>query len=1540
MAKFFRYLVSLVAHAAWQRSGKAGSLPAFKAARGQPTTRLPVPSAWQIMAATWILERLWQAFGDDVKYKVTHTKSPVVNRLGEMLPAPGDATKAPPSTIQRCASVAAYRANGAAIRHAKTAARYVADRLSAGFAAFVIKIYIVNAVEIRFLMRSFVLRLALLHPAFRNSRGRRTGQALLLAVLLMVFAAIIGTTFITVVALNMDATATQEERQRAASAAAAGAQVVNYQINANGTDWRPEHISPPPAPGDPEYSYYWTAQDLAHGFARSTPHPTGWNPTAPDYAADWAALEAGKAAGQPVFVKFPDPRLEQNTGSHTYMVEVARATSLDGTDKAGMLRITVVGQSSDDPNVFVKRVGYKGTSENGGAFAWDQFLTNWNYKNTQQGLSEARLSATATVGTNTINVTDVSGFAPGRLILLQKGTQLEQNIIQDIGTGNTIQLKNNLSATFDMTTPIPTVRVANSFIDSLPGAESSSVVPMLFDADDFGPNGQAHDRVPIKNRIIPFGIYSNSDLTFRGNSRVRMSATAKLLTAGLILADNTQTQAQMNDGTNTFVVPTSNSATTQVGSGTLPYPMQKQVFDNPSITTNVTETSTDQNRSVKPMTPPDLTAFNRHLEMTKYQPNGVYGYGPGLYINNPEDTEKVYDSGKLRPLEIFEMHRLWEGKSFKSTPGSGNAAAADPVGQIPTGTVTHRLSFPRFLSVTQNIDSYTYPLNVNTATLSLEQKGIRGWVSPSEFRARGVEIVFDGDKAQVTLEDRADANGNPNANVPDPSKAWRLPNGAAFPAPVVGVTSDSYKNYRMALDYSLPNVTTRTFGVTSVSTSQNVYSGRFNGVIYAEGNVRVRGKIGSRDITIVSMGNIYVEGNLTRSGVGRVALLARKNVVLNPTQFVTRLRGAQDRDVADRIINDTTVPPTIVNASPGYAVQVAAVTNPSTIVLNSATPDPLGPVAAFRMGDMVRIGNDTEWRTIVRFGTTVGPAPDTIVLQTNTVGVNAGDRVRLLSDPRIESGRNTNLFTAAPTTPPPTPPSTVSIERRLPEWFYRAADNEKGDVFVRDVRLDGLTPPTTGYFGVATNAVGELRPGVTLEWTKPNPTPTPPPVTYDNLPGTYNVLVKNTGDVDQYFSITGTPNPATAPSFNITPGYKLNDLVAPAGYSGDNVETVEAWKNALSTDQAAITEPNKWALTYPTAVAAYAGHPETNYVPAGAADTNRLPARFMARWVPTAGLTPTNPYGPINNNLANGRPYGQAAQLPLSVSAGISWITGPIGGWNPYSVPSGGFSTLKYLLGSAWLPTSSTLLPATYDIAPYNADEAETSRADFYAYQAGATLRQQWLRPFYYPLSYPVAATPDGINNVIAVTRNPVADTHSATEKALLPPLRASGWMKVEQDNFNSTPHTFSAVPLTVQATIFAQEGSWFVIPAFAQYRPDIDHGGTVLAAERAVATRMRRLNYKVTVVGTIAQNFTPLVETDYDNEETPYEFASTVLYTRGPMAEWLDAQSSPTNITASGGRGIGSDWTNIIYQSDPGGLVPVSSGLILPPSPELSFVG
>ena len=86
--------------------------------------------------------------------------------------------------------------------------------------------------------------------------GRRRGQALLLAVVLMIFAALLGSIFITVVALNLSQTSREEQRTDARIAAEAGLRFINDQItgSAEGERWRPEMIAPPPAPGDVDYN--------------------------------------------------------------------------------------------------------------------------------------------------------------------------------------------------------------------------------------------------------------------------------------------------------------------------------------------------------------------------------------------------------------------------------------------------------------------------------------------------------------------------------------------------------------------------------------------------------------------------------------------------------------------------------------------------------------------------------------------------------------------------------------------------------------------------------------------------------------------------------------------------------------------------------------------------------------------------------------------------------------------------------------------------------------------------------------------------------------------------------------------------------------------------------------------------------------------------------------------------------------------------------------------------------------------------------------
>jgi hypothetical protein len=152
---------------------------------------------------------------------------------------------------------------------------------------------------------------------------------------------------------------------------------------------------------------------------------------------------------------------------------------------------------------------------------------------------------------------------------------------------------------------------------------------------------------------------------------------------------------------------------------------------------------------------------------------------------------------------------------------------------------------------------------------------------------------------------------------------------------------------------------------------------------------------------------------------------------------------------------------------------------------------------------------------------------------------------------------------------------------------------------------------------------------------------------------------------------------------------------------------------------------------------------------------------------------------------------------------------------------------------------------------------------------------------------------------------------------------------------------------IDIDATIFAQEGSWFVIPVpMDVVAPvDSDNSGAIEASEqdaaRAATTRYRRLNYRIAVRGTIAQNMTPTGTTDYDFEQTPDQ-PVTDTTSPGAMQQWIDSLSHPTTIVTSAGGNRGGDWMGIYYRAAPlnfsapdGG-----AGLYLPVSPDLMYVG
>jgi hypothetical protein len=84
-----------------------------------------------------------------------------------------------------------------------------------------------------------------------------------------------------------------------------------------------------------------------------------------------------------------------------------------------------------------------------------------------------------------------------------------------------------------------------------------------------------------------------------------------------------------------------------------------------------------------------------------------------------------------------------------------------------------------------------------------------------------------------------------------------------------------------------PNDPTLTSEITQGDTSFDV---PFNGVIYAEGNVRVKGRIPSgRQIIIVTNGTAYIEGNIVKGDErSALAILAKDYVCINTTQFLQR----------------------------------------------------------------------------------------------------------------------------------------------------------------------------------------------------------------------------------------------------------------------------------------------------------------------------------------------------------------------------------------------------------------------------------------------------------------------------------------------------------------------------------------------------------------------------------------------------------------------------------------------------------------------------
>jgi len=101
MSSLFRFVMSLAVHMAWQRMGKGAPIPRLRTPKGK-TVVLPTLAPWQLMAATWLMNKAWERYGHQVKSRLDNTGNYWVKQAGGLLPtppspAPAAATATPPA---------------------------------------------------------------------------------------------------------------------------------------------------------------------------------------------------------------------------------------------------------------------------------------------------------------------------------------------------------------------------------------------------------------------------------------------------------------------------------------------------------------------------------------------------------------------------------------------------------------------------------------------------------------------------------------------------------------------------------------------------------------------------------------------------------------------------------------------------------------------------------------------------------------------------------------------------------------------------------------------------------------------------------------------------------------------------------------------------------------------------------------------------------------------------------------------------------------------------------------------------------------------------------------------------------------------------------------------------------------------------------------------------------------------------------------------------------------------------------------------------
>lgn len=638
------------------------------------------------------------------------------------------------------------------------------------------------------------------HRRLQTESRSSSGQALLVAVLIMVLLALLGAAFVTLISYNLAQTARYEDILTAKKMAESGLQYADDMLTQSddGADWRPH-------------------DSLGDTSAATTRAGTSGYYDAVERARGWA---------DGTFIKYPDPLRPTEGDFHGggFLLRVDY-NPIPGVPLTRFIKITSIGRCSNNPNAFYRMVGYKALP----LTDYARFVTGWDTATDSLRASPPTAalgfaahvdfdndeSTTTTLSQNSVqpDVVYVNRDVPfGVGDYIQIGGDVRKIVGFYVAEGSNdraLFLDSNLSSTPSAGTSVTRVDSGGTVVteDTDGDAEKSQ---------SDAPIAEINGPLRIQGNVAWAGNVLVSlrtvDPTYLRDDRVEVAGTIGRLDAGT--PDEVRIRLD-SAATATPVSMDSSDASFDSRNG--------RYVDSRGRATGSTSAAADlDKRWVEPVAPPIVFDPNddwharRYERLTRLSDNakvmgsevtstvGELGYGPGLYINNVGNTNNLASPGAI-PAE-------W--------------TTTDP------------------------------------------EPGSNHWDNNLEYIPPGAELVLTAGEVDPT--------GTAIGTTHSTSRAPHVSG-----VPVLWIRRD-------------PNDTANTvytYDGNNVLSAGQWYTVDYpaNGIILAEGNLRVRG-VYSRDLVILSKGTVYIEGPVV-AAVGsnaHLALFAKEHVCVNTTQFLHR----------------------------------------------------------------------------------------------------------------------------------------------------------------------------------------------------------------------------------------------------------------------------------------------------------------------------------------------------------------------------------------------------------------------------------------------------------------------------------------------------------------------------------------------------------------------------------------------------------------------------------------------------------------------------